>query len=123
MAKWLRPSSHPWHCICDETRQALSQALASFNSCSPLWDRNADSCYCCCLSLSLIGLSETKVKGSTAHLVVVPVQEPSQQSVVNRCAGESWAADVRKMVAVHDTDGELGTIYLDLLPRSLSCSA
>ena len=33
-------------------------------------------------------------------------------------AGESWAADVRKMVAVHDTDGELGVIYLDLYPRS-----
>lgn len=31
--------------------------------------------------------------------------------------GESWAADVRKMVAVHDTDGELGVIYLDLFPR------
>ena len=33
-------------------------------------------------------------------------------------AGESWAPGVRKMVAVHESDGELGTIYLDLFPRS-----
>lgn len=44
-------------------------------------------------------------------------------SQVDCIAGESWAADVRKMVAVHDTDGELGVIYLDLFPRSVCCFA
>jgi len=33
-------------------------------------------------------------------------------------AGESWAPGVQKMSAVHETDGELGVIYLDLFPRS-----
>ena len=33
-------------------------------------------------------------------------------------AGESWAPGVQKMLAVHETDGELGVIYLDLFPRS-----
>lgn len=33
-------------------------------------------------------------------------------------AGESWALGVQKMLAVHETDGELGVIYLDLFPRS-----
>ncbi|DBA74265.1 hypothetical protein WJX77_002438 [Trebouxia sp. C0004] len=31
--------------------------------------------------------------------------------------GESWAPGVQKMLAVHETDGELGVIYLDLFPR------
>lgn len=31
--------------------------------------------------------------------------------------GESWAPGVRKVVAVHESDGELGFIYLDLFPR------
>jgi len=34
-------------------------------------------------------------------------------------AGESWAPGVQKMLAVHETDGELGVIYLDLFPRSV----
>lgn len=32
--------------------------------------------------------------------------------------GESWAPDVQKMLAVHEDDGQLGVIYLDLFPRS-----
>lgn len=35
-----------------------------------------------------------------------------------RAAGEGWADGLRKMVAVHEVDGELGVIYLDLFPRS-----
>ena len=48
------------------------------------------------------------------------MQRGLSQYLVGVNAGESWAADVRKMVAVHDSDGELGTIYLDLLPRLAS---
>ncbi|KAL3133543.1 hypothetical protein ABBQ38_007394 [Trebouxia sp. C0009 RCD-2024] len=45
------------------------------------------------------------------QLTAVTLQE------VPMLPGESWAAGVRKMVAVHEDDGDLGTIYLDLFAR------
>ena len=34
-----------------------------------------------------------------------------------RSTGEAWAEGVEKLVLVHNSEGPLGTIYLDLQPR------
>ncbi len=32
-------------------------------------------------------------------------------------AGEAWADNIQKLTLVHEDEGPLGTIYLDLQPR------